>query len=205
MKENDTHISIDCQPTDATIEVSERGPTNSASNVHTFFRFQPPPASTSTNKQSNQPRISKVAGPGQAQRAAATVNDMSINLLTRPLPLPSHSKLTRTQLVFSVATSIDPRMLRINGDTEFYLFMDMRAEFQWTSFAMSSQKWASATHIYNSRLEDAAKKKGVLAIKKNPHALMDKLAEIEQKISERMIKQHFNCKFSPYPLPSYLT
>lgn len=88
---------------------------------------------------------------------------------------------------------MDVRSLAVQGDIEFYLFMEMRAEFQWTSFMMTSQKWVSATHIYNERLEQQTRVRGVPFIRKNPRALMEKLGEIEPKISKRLLTKNFKC------------
>ncbi|KAF8969038.1 hypothetical protein BDZ97DRAFT_1902759 [Flammula alnicola] len=106
---------------------------------------------------------------------------------------PNSKWLTRSQLLFSIGTSIDPRVLQITDDNEFYLFMDMRAEFQWTSFGMTVSKWASAAKIYNEQLEALGKTKNIEILKKNPRALTDKLSEIEPKISERILKQNYLC------------
>ena len=70
-------------------------------------------------------------------------------------------------------------------------------EFQWTSFTMTSQKWVSATHTYNERLEEKARVRGVQFIKKNPRALMEKLGEIEPKISKRLLTKNFKCLSYP--------
>jgi hypothetical protein len=79
--------------------------------------------------------------------------------------------------------------MAIKGDDEFFLFMDMRAERQWTSFNMTSRKWVGATTSYNIRLEA----KNIAAVKKNPRALVDLLGRIEPKISKRIIDQDFKC------------
>ena len=76
--------------------------------------------------------------------------------------------------------------------------MEMRAEFQWTSFAMTFQKSVSAAHIYNERLEQKTRVQGVLFIKKNPRALMEKLGEIEPKISKRLLTKNFKCLSLPF-------
>jgi hypothetical protein len=113
------------------------------------------------------------------------------------LPLPSSAaekQLTRSQIIFSISTQINPLSLLIQGDTEFFLFMDMRSEFQWASFSMTSRKWVVATETYNHRLEELCRAKGVVAIKKNPRALMDKLGHIEPKIANRLATGNFICK-----------
>lgn len=72
--------------------------------------------------------------------------------------------------------------------------MEMRAEFQWASFNMTSRKWVAATETYNLRLEELCKAKGAVAMKKNPRALMDKLGQIEPKIAVRIATGNFICK-----------
>lgn len=133
----------------------------------------------------------------QAHAAAQpSPSKISLEMLRRPLPLPSSLRdkgLTRSQLLFSVGTTIDPRALRNTADDEFYLFMDMRAEFKWTSFGMTASKWATATKTYNDRLEDLMKKKNAEFIRKNPRALADKLSEIEPKITDRILKGNYKC------------
>jgi len=113
-----------------------------------------------------------------------------------PLPTPAIEKsLTRSQLLFTIATQIDPRSLLIKGDDEFYLFMEMRAELQWASFNMTSRKWVTATHAYNLRLEESDKKRGIqTTIKKNPQALMDTLGQVEPKIAQRIATNNYMCE-----------
>ena len=47
--------------------------------------------------------------------------------------------LARSQRLFSLATNIDACALVIQESGEFYLFMDMRAEFKWVSHEMTSK------------------------------------------------------------------
>lgn len=58
---------------------------------------------------------------------------------------------------------------------------------------MTAAKWAAATKIYNDRLERLAQQKGFEFLEKNPRALMDKLADIEPRIVERLINENFTC------------
>jgi hypothetical protein len=146
---------------------------------HAFFAFQSQGQNSSTQA---------------AAQASASPSKISLEMLRRPLLLPEPLRekgLTRSQLLFSAGTTIDPRALRITEDDEFYLFMDMRAELQWTTFGMTASKWASATKTYNERLERIAKKKNIEFIRKNPRALADKLSEVEPMIAERNFKQDF--------------
>ena len=58
-------------------------------------------------------------------------------------------------------TGHDPRSLSINGDEEFYLFMELRAAHKWRTFDVD---WKDATLKYNNGLRathaDAGVKKG---------------------------------------------
>ena len=113
----------------------------------------------------------------------------------RSLPLPvRHPELTRSQLIFSISTSIDPRSLSIKRKDEFFLFMEMRAEHQWASFSMTCRKWVTATSSFNTQLEERQKGGNLEIVKKNPRALMDKLAEVEQQIIQRSTTGNFTCK-----------
>jgi len=119
-----------------------------------------------------------------------------LNKLNSPLPLSSCSQLTRSQLIFSAATSINAQSLAIERGDEFYLFMDMRETHKWSSFTMNSQKWVAATKIYNEASVEARTSKGLsLAIKKNPRALMEKLGEIEASILKRLATNNFACRW----------
>jgi hypothetical protein len=103
-------------------------------------------------------------------------------------------KLTRSQQLFSRVTMINPLSLSISKGNEFFLFMDMRAEQQWTSYGTSPRQWAKVTNEYNTRLEALAESSKLPFIPKNPRALMDKLGEIEPKISDRLLRQDFQCQ-----------
>ena len=111
--------------------------------------------------------------------------------LLQPLPLPQHPELTRSQLIFSIATSIDPHSLAIERKDEFFLFMDMRAEDQWASFSMTCRKWVNATNIFNTQLEEQRKGENLDVVKKNPRPLMDKLAEVEEQIIQWLTTENF--------------
>lgn len=127
--------------------------------------------------------------------------------LRRPLRVPEPLQargLTRSQLIFSMGTSVDPRALKITGDDEFYLFMDQRAQHGWTSFGMTTQKWASAAKLYNAQLEELGKKKHTVFIKKNPRALMEKLGEIEPKILDRVARNNYSCTLHIFLFTIYL-
>ncbi|KAF8158825.1 hypothetical protein BJ912DRAFT_866428 [Pholiota molesta] len=57
---------------------------------------------------------------------------------------------------------------------------------------MVAAKWGSATDIYNTCLEAKGKETATKIFKKNPRALTDKLASIEQQITTRLFKQDFH-------------
>jgi hypothetical protein len=122
--------------------------------------------------------------------------NQSVLKLSSPLKLPDSQTLTRSELLFSIATHTDVRSMSIKGDHEFYLFMDMRAEKAWASFNMTSRKWVAATQEYNTRLEALNKADNRPTIRKNPRALLDLLGEIEPKISDRIIKNNYICMSS---------
>ena len=126
--------------------------------------------------------------------AVARSRTAPLSELRKPLP-PSPSGLTRSELIFSAATSINPQSLVIAGGEEFYLFMDLRATHQWASFGMNSQKWVTATRLFNEAFTAQQHAKGISnIIKKNPRALMDKLGEMEPKIAKRIATQNYTCK-----------
>jgi hypothetical protein len=186
-------MSVDCEPSSSETVTTVMVPSQAdKGSVHTFFKFQHSPNDNlkrlGTNLKRNLP-----VGNNLKERVVPTLPSLELSSLTRPLPPPTTAGLTRSQLLFSIGTDMDVRSLAVQGDVEFYLFMEMRAEFQWTSFTMTSQKWVSATHIYNERLEQQTRVRGILFIRKNPRALMEKLGEIEPKISKRLLTKNFKC------------
>lgn len=176
-------MSIDCEPSSSETVTAVVVPSTDKGSVQTFFTFQP---SSGVN---NEKRARRNLPIGNSRG----VPQLSESSLMQPLPPPPTARLTRSQLLFSIGTAMDIQSLAVQGDIEFYLFMDMRGEFQWTSFAMTSQKWVTATHVYNERLEHQTRVQGVLFIRKNPRALMEKLGEIEPKISKRLLTKNFKC------------
>ncbi|EGN94921.1 hypothetical protein SERLA73DRAFT_77655 [Serpula lacrymans var. lacrymans S7.3] len=73
---------------------------------------------------------------------AATASASSLHTV---LPTNNKQGLTRSQQLFHICSGIDPWSLNISSDAEFYLFMDMRLEYKWTTFGMNSHKWVQAT------------------------------------------------------------
>ena len=131
--------------------------------------------------------------PQETQCVTVAAKPPSNTLRSLPLPV-RHPELTRSQLIFSISTSIDPRSLAIERKDEFFLFMEMRAEHQWASFSMTCRKWVTATSSFNTQLEERQKGGNLEIVKKNPRALMDKLAEVEQQIIQRFTTGNFTCK-----------
>lgn len=202
---------ISCEPTDSIVDESGGAgiplpgiSTRHSGDARAFFSFQTTLdsmlAGSSDARVPATSHVSKTISKAHNSLDAHPLNlpqpSMSLENLRRPLKLPAALQakgLTRSEILFSAKTSIDARALKIVGDDEFYLFMDMRAECQWTSFGMTAVKWASATQLYNTRLEALAKEKHFEAIKKSPRALADKLNEIEPKIMERIRRKEYTC------------
>ncbi|THH00509.1 hypothetical protein EW026_g2025 [Hermanssonia centrifuga] len=160
--------------------------------VHTFFRehrAQPRPETPSVAQQSLYGSKEEEKISTTSKIPATDVKDLCV-----PLPLPPSSKLTRSQLLFNTLTGVDHRALMIAGDVEFFLFMNMRKEFQWASFRMTPRGFVEATQVYNERLERANRANGHTTIKKNPRALMNKLAEVEPRILQRLATQDFKSR-----------
>ncbi|KAG6379440.1 hypothetical protein JVT61DRAFT_11910 [Boletus reticuloceps] len=112
------------------------------------------------------------------------------------LPRCRVNGLTHSQRLFSLATNIDACALVIMESSEFYLFMDMRAEFKWVSHEMMSKRWVEATAEYNKCL--VANFCGSTAVTgivlKHPLALLRKLGELELRLMNRIMKGHYTYK-----------
>lgn len=129
--------------------------------------------------------------------------EAQLDTLTSQLHPPSQTSfpgqhLTRTEALFASATGLLPNALKISNDNhlEFYLFMDLRAERQWISYAMTPRKWIEATSAYNIGLKvlvDSEKLKGPF-VPKTPHALMDALGDVEPKILAKLSSGKYECK-----------
>ncbi|KAF9019632.1 hypothetical protein BDZ89DRAFT_1164575 [Hymenopellis radicata] len=125
-------------------------------------------------------------------------NHSHLSSLRLPLPSPPSApelktQLTRSQLLLLRYTNIDARCLNITSNVQFYLFMDLRAKHQWSTFTMSPRKWTAATSTYNDALVAllSAKPKSEEYIAKVPKALMEKLSEVEGKILQRLSTNKF--------------
>lgn len=72
--------------------------------------------------------------------------------------------------------------------------MKLRAERGWVSYEMSPHKWSEETKTYNERLEQKTKEERGQFVGKNPRALVEKLAEIEEKVLMRLATNNFKCE-----------
>ncbi|KAG2351926.1 hypothetical protein BDR07DRAFT_1385102 [Suillus spraguei] len=123
--------------------------------------------------------------------ASTRTTSTSINNSITPSARISSAGQTPSQRLFSIATGIDPHSLTIKDSDEFYLFMDMWAEFKWLSYQMTSRRWVLATEEYNLHL---MKKKGESVVRKNPQALLHALGNIKPKLMNKIIKDDYTSK-----------
>jgi hypothetical protein len=128
--------------------------------------------------------------PQRAQRLTTASTEASLML-----PRFCVDGLTRSQQLFSLTTSIDPRSLLIQGDGEFFLFMDMRAELKWISHEMTPRRWVEATAEYNKRMVTKRLGSGPSVVLKHPLALSRKLGELEPRLMSRILKADYKCKY----------
>lgn len=112
------------------------------------------------------------------------------------LPLPhNHSgSLTQSQLVYERLTGLLFLAFKIETDDKFYLFMDFCLKYQWVLFKLNAQGWVEAMEVYNQELTALNTMRGITTIPKNPHALIDKLGEMEREILLRIARNNFVCK-----------
>ncbi|KAF9032463.1 hypothetical protein BDZ89DRAFT_1063369 [Hymenopellis radicata] len=152
--------------------------------IYSFFSRQaaPPevvlPAATSTISTSTRKQTSSTS-----ERLSTLQNS-----LPPPKFSPGRNKqLTRSQLLLMHHTNIDPRSLSVSSPSEFYLFMDLRAEHQWASFSMSPAKWKDATRLYNQALQSLSEKptSQFTFVAKSVKTLMDKLNTVEAQVLRR--------------------
>lgn len=130
-----------------------------------------------------------------ASAVKVKITSNNATLLSKVLPTPRDAKLSRSQLLFSITTSVDPRSLIITKPDEFFLYMDMRAEEKWSSFGMTSQKWALATQRYNGRLKKLDPENENNLVKKSTRALMDTISGVERQVLNRLAARNFICEW----------
>ncbi|KAF9239575.1 hypothetical protein BU15DRAFT_46587 [Melanogaster broomeanus] len=167
--------------------------------LESYFRTSGPNPLPSTTVMASKAPASSRAGnhpqPNTNHPPSSSIPSMPSTAATNTsgAPLsetPVHGP-TRSQRLFALTTGIDSRSLVINGNKEFFLFMDMHAEFSWVSHRMTPKKWVAATEEYNRRLVEG---QGPGVVTKNPQALLRKLGEIEPKLMNRIIKNDFKSK-----------
>ncbi|KAF8572794.1 hypothetical protein K439DRAFT_1377518, partial [Ramaria rubella] len=107
------------------------------------------------------------------------------------LPSPRFSGATCSERIFTITTGILPAALTIGTGDEFFLFMDLHAEKQWVSYGMTAQKWVNATTEYNIHWKHKCQENGTIFVSKNPRALIEKLGEMEIRISKRIQKDDY--------------
>ncbi|KAG2120419.1 uncharacterized protein F5147DRAFT_563009 [Suillus discolor] len=102
-----------------------------------------------------------------------------------------NNAITQSQHLFSIATGIDPHSLTFQNSDEFYLFMDMRAEFKWLSCQMTLKHWVLPMEEYNCCFTQKA---GRSVIQKNPQALLHVLGDIKPKLMNHIIRDGYTSK-----------
>lgn len=111
------------------------------------------------------------------------------------LPLPGGPpSYTRSQRLYTKLTGLSFDVFTIRGNTEYYLFMNMRDEKKWASFRLTTQEWTKMAKEYNIRLERANAARNIKTVPKSPWTLVDKLGEMEATILMRLSKGDFACK-----------
>ncbi|KAG1878540.1 hypothetical protein C8R48DRAFT_589772 [Suillus tomentosus] len=107
------------------------------------------------------------------------ISPAAINSTVTPAPIPRLPWITYSQHFFIIATRIDVCVMQISGDTEFYLFMDMRVEFTWISFKIIPKQWIIAIKIYNNHLEEKSHGNSVKVVGKNPRPFFESLVRLK--------------------------
>ncbi|KAI0681977.1 hypothetical protein BC835DRAFT_1300938 [Cytidiella melzeri] len=98
--------------------------------------------------------------------------------------------LSPTERLFHNATDIDPRSLTIaKHGPEFFLFMKLRQAKQWASYQMNPRLYAAAAEDCNEALKKDSSTQSIHP--KNPRAIMDRLAEVEATIVDRIGQKHY--------------
>lgn len=88
--------------------------------------------------------------------------------------------------------------MSISSGDEFFLFMNLRAEYKWASYDMTPPKWVEAAIIYNTDLEKHNRSLGHFrwTSHKTPRALRDKLSEVEAMVLRRLAAGDYKCTLS---------
>ncbi|KAI1785507.1 hypothetical protein LXA43DRAFT_976181 [Ganoderma leucocontextum] len=189
-----TFITVKDEPDDTLLDLSSQDP-EYAERVATSLGIDPALLS-----QPLAPAAEPAAGSTRAQERAggadlnADVSDKHSRSSQPDAPSSSPMSITRSQRMISAATGFDPRSLQFpkNDDTEYFLFMDLRAQYKWTTYKMSAAAWVDAASIYNTALEN---KKGKDTVRKTLRALMEKLQAIEAAIHHHIKNNDYKCTY----------
>lgn len=144
------------------------------------FTFTPPPP----------PPPAPKAGPSD-KALAVKVNGRIIHndyIPPQPLLCPPQSP---SQQLYTRFTGIPLSVFKIERGDEFFLFMDLRTERKWVAHKTTSRAWITITEEYNQALENKNTAAGLLTIKKNVHAIMEKLGEVENMVLNRLVSKNF--------------
>ncbi|KAF8573411.1 hypothetical protein K439DRAFT_1375483 [Ramaria rubella] len=104
--------------------------------------------------------------------------------LQAKLPSPWFSGATCSECIFAITIGILPASLTIGTGDKFFLFMDLHVEKRWVSYEMTAQKWVNATTEYNICWKHKCQENGTIFVSKNPRVLIEKLGEMEIRITE---------------------
>jgi hypothetical protein len=85
--------------------------------------------------------------------------------------------------------------LLIQGDGEFFLFMDMWAELKWISYEMTPRWWVKVITEYNKCMVTKRLGSGPSVMLKHPLALSRKLSELEPRLMSGILKADYKCKY----------
>lgn len=151
------------------------------------FTFTPPPP----------PPPAPKAGPSDKILAGKLAGRIIHNDYTPPQPLlcPPQSP---SQQLYTRFTGIPLSRFKIEHGDEFFLFMDLRAERKWVAHRLTSRAWMTVTEEYNQALENKNMIVGLLTIKKTPHAMIEKMGEVEKIILNRLVSQDFTGEYRAF-------
>lgn len=161
---------------------------------------------TSTSSQFNTATAPPPSSASQASDETFAALDLELSPLSSKqmrnkarlaelLPLPHNRApgLTRSQMLFAIATRIDPRSLTIRDDSEYFLPTEPRERHQ---RATTPKDRVKAAEPPDEAPDLHRRTKGLLLpAKKNPRAIMDELNKTEIKVLDRIARQDFACTY----------
>ncbi|PIL34349.1 hypothetical protein GSI_03124 [Ganoderma sinense ZZ0214-1] len=157
----------------------------------------PPPKKKASSKTSHKQRTQSQKKLGTLEAMFAQTSTSTSSATTSFTLTPTNEPclpstvivgLTRSQRLFSVVTEVDPRALVFGkaSSQEFFLFMELRVTHQWATFHMTPYDWVCAASTYNTAIKKLNIECGTALPLKTPHALLDKLSEVETSIFSRI-------------------